>query len=271
MSLLDTRWGRVRRSLGPLTRRVPYGHVLSETVTYARLLAPGNAKPDRRFVVFAQGRSGSTLLTELLNSHPQVYCADEILTWKRRDPVRYASACSVGHRVDTYGFKVKIYQLKDAQGMEDPGAFLRRLHEQNWRIVHLQRRNVLRQALSSMVAEQRRIYHEPAGSNDSLPVRVDAVELLRRSDERTRFCVEEARALAALPHLRLTYETDLLRADDHARSAGAVFRFLGLSEVPVTTRTRKIGDKSLSQLLDNAEEVEVAVRGSAYAGLLDEP
>jgi fatty acid/phospholipid biosynthesis enzyme len=37
-----------------------------------------NPSPSTRFVIFAQGRTGSTLLTSTLDTHPQITCNDEI-------------------------------------------------------------------------------------------------------------------------------------------------------------------------------------------------
>lgn len=42
--------------------------------------------PPRKFVIFAQGRSGSTLLTSTLDSHPDIHCDDEILIVPRAFP-----------------------------------------------------------------------------------------------------------------------------------------------------------------------------------------
>lgn len=265
--MLDTPWERFRRRVRPVTRRIPYGHVVAEAATYTRLWAPSKLQPDQRFVIFAQGRSGSTLLADLLNSHPRIFCADEPLTWKRRDPVRYAAACSVGHRGDTYGFKVKIYQLTDAQHVE-PGTFLRSMAEAGWHIVHLQRRNVLRQALSSMVAEQRDRYHNVDGSWLE-PVQLDARALLARTRARVGYCEAEAEALRGVEHLSLGYEDDLLSPDMQQATASRVFGFLGLEDVEVTTILQKIGSRSLDRDVANADEVRDVLLVSEFAGLLE--
>ena len=270
MSMRDTKWLRLRRKLGPITRRVPYGHVVTEAATYARLAVPGLPRPARRFVIFAQGRSGSTLLADLLNSHPRIYCADEILTWKRSDPARYALACSVGHRGDTYGFKVKIYQLTEGQKLREPGTLLRQLHDDGWLLLHLQRRNVLRQALSSMVAAQRDVYHQQHGAVGLKPVPIDAGELLRQTADRVRFCNEEAAALTGLPYASFVYEDDLLHPEAHQATASRAFAYLGLEDVPVRTELRKIADRSLDDLVANAAEVRAAVEDSPYADLLQQ-
>ena len=251
-----------------MTRRVPYGHLVTESATYARLLLPGLKHPDRRFVIFAQGRSGSTLLADLLNSHPDVYCADEILTWKRRDPARYAMACSVGHKAGTYGFKVKIYQLTEAQHITSPNGWLRTMDAQGWSVLHLQRRNVLQQALSSMVAEQRRVYHEEGQASVPQPVLIDTEDLLLRTQRRVATQREEDEALQGVPHEAFVYEDDLLRSETHQAAADRAFAYLGLSSVPVTTELRKIADRPLEQVVANADEVRLAVASSPYAQLL---
>jgi len=52
---------------------------------------------------------------------------------------------------NTYGFKVKIYQLTDDQKI-DPHSFLTQLHNQEWKIIYLKRLNALRQSLSMLIA-----------------------------------------------------------------------------------------------------------------------
>ncbi len=268
MSVLDTRWQRARRRLGPVTRRLPYGHLVSAAGTYARLGLPLLPRPQQRFVIFAQGRSGSTLLTELLNSHPRIFCADEILTWHRRYPAVYAKACSVGHRADIYGFKVKLYQLTDAQRMDQPGDFLRRMHGEGWSVVHLHRRNVLRQALSAMIAERRDVYHLAVGASGPRPVRIDPDELLARTAQRVRFGDAERAALDGVPHLSLVYEDDLLRPERQQQTADRLFDWLRVETAPVAVRLRKIVGGPVSQVVDNHAEVVAAVAGTPYADLL---
>lgn len=268
-SVIDTRWQRVRRRLGPVTRQVPYGHVASAAATYAKTVLPGLSRPQRRFVIFAQGRSGSTLLTDLLNSHPQIYCADEILTWPRRWPQAFAAACSVGHRAEVYGFKVKLYQLTEAQQLTDPGAFLRGMHASGWQVIHLRRQNVLRQALSAMVAEQRDVFHLAVDAEGPAPVHIDVDNLLWRAQQRQEFGVAEEQALDGIPHLRLSYEDDLLEPAAQGETAGRVFSWLGLPPAAVSVRLRKIVPDELDRIVSNHREVLDAVIESPYAPLLE--
>lgn len=267
---LDSRWRRMRRRLRPITSRVPGGHVVTEAATYARLALPFVPRPARRFVIFAQGRSGSTLLVDLLNAHPRLVCDDEILTFRRRWPARYATACSVGHRAEVWGFKVKIYQLLDAQQMAEPGAFLRHLHEDGWSVVHLHRGNVVRQALSSMVAAARGgHYHQAAGASAPPPVVIDPAELVARAAERDRFVALEEEALRGVPHLRVVYEDDLLTPAQQQATADRVLTHLGLDPVPVRTKLAKIARHPLDGVA-NADEVRQALAGTRYGELLEQ-
>jgi len=270
MSVIDTRWVRLRRRLAPLTRHVPYGHLAAASVTYARRAVPMLPRPERRFVIFAQGRSGSTLLTDILNSHPRIYCADEILTWPHRYPLAWANACSIGHRGDTYGFKVKIYQLTQAQRMDDPGVFLRRLHDDGWQLIHLQRHNILRQALSAMVAAQRDMYHLAAGAQGPQAVKIDVDDLLWRTEERARFLAAEDSAMGGIPHLKLSYESDLLQPEAQQHTGARVFEWLGLEPAAITVRLRKIVPEDLNKVVVNYDEAERAIRASPFAELLDQ-
>ena len=81
-------------------------------------------RPSTRFVIFAQGRTGSSLLRSLLNAHPEVRTEGEILGRPVIDPVRFVERHATVSSPPVFGFKVKIYQLSDIQGV-DPRAFWR--------------------------------------------------------------------------------------------------------------------------------------------------
>ena len=54
------------------------------------------SRPPVRFVMFAQGRTGSTLLTSTLDTHPQIACRDEILGLPRAMPRRFVETAARG-------------------------------------------------------------------------------------------------------------------------------------------------------------------------------
>lgn len=235
-----------------------------------RLARAGGARG--RFVIYGQGRSGSSLLLDLVCSHPEIHRESEIFNRKVAgrllSPWRYMNARAVVSPKPVYACKLKIYQLTEDQGVEDPAAFLRRLHEEGWRIVYLVRENLFRKSLSLAVAEARGKFLDRRGQG---PVELDAVtvapdELLRIMRERERWGRAEAEALDGLPFLRVTYERDLSDPTRHQDTADRIFDYLGLSRVEVETTFRRTSRPRISDYIANHEEIFEALQRSEFAG-----
>ena len=172
----------------------------------------------------------------------------------------------------TYGFKLKLHHLA-TQRIADPTRFLGQLHAGGCRIVHLTRRDLLRQALSSAIARQRGAPHH-ANTDRPLrpgPFRIDAGWLLARMRELDTSLRDERATLVGLPHLRLCYEDDLLRAERHQMTLDRVFDWLGVERAPVTTRYLRTGTDRLAELVANLDEIHRALRTSEYAPLVADP
>ena len=76
----------------PIGRMIRAG-LRNELKTARHALRP---RPPVRFVIFAQGRTGSTLLTSTLDTHPQIACRDEILGLPRAMPRRFVETAARG-------------------------------------------------------------------------------------------------------------------------------------------------------------------------------
>ncbi len=100
------------------------------------------------------GRSGSNLLASLLRCHPDIDCEGEILSRRIIGYTPWPHVWVQGRRAlhhrPWYGFKLKIYHLTTDQGVRDPSGFLTTLVGEGWKIIHLRRRNLLRQSLSNL-------------------------------------------------------------------------------------------------------------------------
>jgi LPS sulfotransferase NodH len=224
-----------------------------------------------KFVLFAQGRTGSTLLGDLLRSHPEIYFADELLSSPVRSP-RFASARTRWrHARHAVGFHVKIYQLSDVQGITDAGGWLRGMHGHGWRVIALRRENLLRQVLSNMTAQVTNRYEDRSRENEFVRVRpyVDPDELLHWIGVRAAVGADEAAALDGVPHLPLTYEHDLQDSSTWQPTMERAFAYLDLPPVQVATNLRRQNDGELSTLIANYDEVRRAVEPTEYARYLD--
>jgi hypothetical protein len=246
--------------------------VARELWDYGRALRRPARGRSPNFVVFAAGRSGSSLLMDLLNSHPGVHCDDEILSHRVLSVDRFLAVRAVLAGRAAYGFKLKLHHLT-TQRIRNPGDFLGRLHAEGCCIVHLARRDLLRQALSSGIARQRLAPHQTGtrGNLRSGPFRIDPGWLLGRMRELDLSLRGERAALASLPHLGLCYEDDLLRAERHQATLDRVFDFLGVESAPVASRYVRTGADRLADLVANLDEIGRALRATEYAALVPGP
>jgi LPS sulfotransferase NodH len=230
--------------------------------------------------VFAQGRTGSTLLVQLLDSHPSVVCDGEIFSPNRFGRIRHldrhlrGSIGLASPRGKHYGFKVKPYQLT-FHGV-DVRTFLERRAAEGWNIVHLVRSNFVRHALSTTIAEQRGYAHADRGSEAAARelvsvYRLDAMQLVTDARGRCEMLRLETQALDGIRHHTVEYECDLLHTDAHQATADGVFRYLGLPPSPVSTRLARLSADDLTTRIANYDEVLAAVERSEFAGMLAAP
>ncbi|MBK7181066.1 MAG: Nodulation protein H [Chloroflexi bacterium] len=236
-----------------------------EVMTYLRLAWPMQARV--RFVIFAQGRTGTWLLHDLLNAHPQIVCDKEILQPRRLAPYAFVEGRS-RRLASVYGFHVQIRQLLEVHHL-DPVAFLRRMEALGWRILYLRRQNILRQSISSLIAGQRRLWYttNPAELAQHR-FTIDLDELMAWLDRRQSYLEQEATALHGLPHLSLVYEDDLLTADQRQVTMTRIFAFLDVDPILVTAKTQRLSSDCLADMVENYQELVDRVASSPYRGFL---
>lgn len=124
---------------------------------YTHLFIRKTNLPGTKFVLFAQGRTGSDLLNSLINSHPAIYCDEEILNHKVLFPMTFVKGKYALSPRNVYGFKLKIYHVTDSQNIDNPKHFMSDLYQRGWKMIYLYRRNILRQVISGFVAQKKQI------------------------------------------------------------------------------------------------------------------
>lgn len=228
-----------------------------------------SSAPHSRFVIFGQGRTGSSLLRSLLNSHPEVRCEGEILADPVPDPIAHVEDLADRSPQPVFGFKVKIYQLSDAQ-QTDPAAFLEELRDRSYRIIYLRRSNLLRHAISNEFAEARSSYHDRTdGPRPSLTV--DPEKLIGVMQRRQAHLDNEAAILAGFDYCAVEYESDLLDPVQHQPTANRVFAYLGLGPTPVETDLARSVSGSLSDRIANYDELAAALADTEFNEFLTDP
>lgn len=250
----------------------------SKNFKYANLINPGLKYPEKKFLIYTRGRTGSTLLTELLNCHPEIYCDVEIFNFlysknKIKYPELYINSCSkrasgLGKKV--YGFKVKIAQLRYEHKYENYDDILSSLHKNGWKFIHLKRVNFLRHKLSNIVSFQTNIYHLRNGEMDfNKKVTVDCSELLEGITYGEEVEKTEDENLKNIPHHTVVYEDELLDNNKFQETSNKIFDFLGLEKFPVRSDLKRISKEKLEDIIENYEEVENFFRNTEYEKYLN--
>lgn len=227
--------------------------------------------PENKFIIFGNGRSGSTLLVSLLNSSSKIYCDGEILNRNYIPfPGLYIKTRSSLFHQSVYGFKLLDYQLKDLQKIKKPESFILNLHKDGWKFIYLTRKNKLNYALSIVNAFHRKSFHHryKDGSVDKKKIRVDTEEVMywiRQGQENTLYFSD---ILNSIPHLKLTYEADLHDPKNHQETANQVFDYLKINTSKVDTNLVKIMPSNPVDRVDNYEELIFALDEYGYGQYL---
>ena len=241
--------------------------------TVRRMGSPGSG-PRVKFVLYGQGRSGSSVLLDLIGSHPDIYRESEIFNRKVAArliwPKRYLRARASLSPKPVYGCKMKIYQMTEDQRIEDPRRFMLDLHAEGWKVIHLMREDLFRKALSLVVAETRGQFLDRRQDSRTgvSSIRIEPARLAEAMRERRDADEAELAALEGISHVRVVYEGDLLEARKHQAVSDRVFAYLGLESAPVETQYVRTSRKNVSDYVSNYAEVHEYLSGTEFASCL---
>jgi LPS sulfotransferase NodH len=228
-----------------------------------------------RFVVVGMQRTGTTLLGEYLQSHPQIYMGRELFKvsgeGRNVDPDSYRySDVSVEAFLDDFftrrckgvracGFKVMADQLRQFPQIIDY------LGCNGVVCIYLERLNIVDTAVSRLLARQRNVYHtEEAVTFAPEPMAHDRLlgELQRIEHDRA-YLYDVLKAFAPL-----TVHYEVMTADK-TKALLPVLKRLGVErDVEMSSPLKKISSGTLAQRIGNADEILHVLSQSKYRPFL---
>jgi LPS sulfotransferase NodH len=230
-----------------------------------------------RFVILAAPRTGSNLLCTLLNSHPDITCHHELFNPRgvfyavdRRDGS--IDLGDVGERDrDPIGFLDRLWHsdakascigFKMTRGQSDD-VMQQLLRDTEVRKILLRRGNRLKTYVSQLIAEQTDLweaYTDADLCNDVSRPRIGLDGLRAHTASTDRFYADLLEATRGQPVVETMYE-DLFSTSEQER----LLRELGAStRASLRSGSVKQNDRDLRQLIDNFDELEIALRGSPH-------
>jgi len=195
-----------------------------------------------RFVIITAGRTGSSYLQSMLDSHGDISCKGELLkTTEDRDISADAidlyldnTAFNKGKKVQ--GFKMLYYQFNHYKNFNLDAKY-----------IHLLRRNLLRQYVSYLNAGKKKKWNstkEEDKTNKPVEVNIDKFEKYKKSYYENRKKVE--RFLTGKEVLTVYYEELCFEE---------IQRFLGVGVEPLKTNLIKLNSMSLEDSIVNIKEI----------------
>ena len=267
-----------------------------------------------RLIVLTSGRTGSSWLTQALNSHPQIVCFGSVFgastdfvsfdvdgydnfstqdqALRERDVQKFLQErifCDHGSDVRAVGFKL---QYKNVYGY--PSLLDHLTADRELRVVHLQRRNLLRSFISLQLAETTGQYHRqplrlgwrrlltglrhPERAIERLRTRLAtrsytppslrlAKEDCEQFIQRTRWSQGHYnKRFSAQEGMGILYEE---MVKDAQSAFGRVQEFLGVERRALSYSQQPLNVAPMRDLLANYDELREALRDTQYAWMFD--
>ncbi|HEX4410961.1 MAG TPA: hypothetical protein VH206_19500 [Xanthobacteraceae bacterium] len=216
------------------------------------------------FIVLGLMRSGTTLLGDLLARHSELAWLGERFVKESYWPTLYLNGVTRAYPERCVGLKVFTFQLcnrNSFEGFNRPDIrrgrrILRRLRAQNWKFVHVVRRDIFAQALSLTRATRSGEWHQT-----SMKIAGNAEFRLNSRDFKLNleFLIKcrsyEQDVLSALEILQLDYEADLFNPYNHQVTADKVFAHLGMRSVPVSSKMIRMAGDRLDGQIENYDDL----------------
>jgi len=250
---------------------------------------PGN------IVMFHLGRSGSTVLAELMVQHQRVFWGSELynrifLKWARNnngkevikelteDPVKYLQEDMKRAYHRYYGLEIKPFHLKLIG--YSPEAYLQVLEENNFEhFIILNRKNRMRKIISSVIAhsDQSR-YHIKSSEKSSVTkthIDVNRTEIDFDSKALIEYLKDYDKQMETINQLTKGKKVLHLSYEEHIQNNPIVAYekccdFLNLKPKQVKVSLSRTNPYPVREMIENIEEVERVLKDSPYMWMLEE-
>lgn len=233
----------------------------------------------QKFIIYGQSRSGSTLLVDLANSHPDITCEGELLQydWGYIPNKRLCSIVTLYPypffhfrrklaKTSVYGFKLFCFHLRKEQ------VAIRKLSESGWKIIYLKRNNFLYQAISNLIAFETKHWHtKPGQMTPRYRVSIPISKLEQALKNRERWNLAEEKSLRDIDFLQIDYEKELKDSCHHQQTAEKIFSYLDLDSAPAKSDFQKTDSRPYSEILLNYDEIIEYINDTQYSHMVLAP
>lgn len=229
-----------------------------------------------RFIVLTKQRTGSNLLINSLQAHPQMRVYGELLRGGIDEAVKDAVRASAADYFDTQVFNTRPSSIRAVgfkifyhhPAWDASGAVWRYLEGlDDLHVIHLRRENLLRSLVSKKIAQKTDVWKQ-SGQTGEAPdkrVAIPPAECLEYFETTQRHEAEGDARFAGKPLLPMSYESLTGRFDDEMRR---IQEFLHVDPMALPVKTARQNPEALDELLLNYDEIRQALAGTRWESYL---
>lgn len=243
-----------------------FAYQLQALMNRSQRNSPTMSQPSHRFVLFGTAFSGGRMVIDLLRRVaadrdrplPATWTIASLLAQRHFFPLRHIQYHGAICSDYLFGFKLSAVDLIATHHMSEPHRFMTLLHDRGYRVIYLQRRDLMRHAIAILKAQQPTSRHVDPQA---------LIATLKQLDEQR---IAESAIVAQVPHLTITYETDLIDPNVYTSTAQHLCQFLALKQRQQAHYPMKLVHQRISDLIANYDEVYATLQQSDYAYVLTE-
>ena len=238
-----------------------------------------------RVIIFGQGRSGSTLLENLICSSKYFKRHGELLSPYYRTMNRHGLRIHQGEPLfpchyihgllkktpqENFIFHLKVYHLTEERCRPvNPQQVLRTFNAYGWKIIFLRRRNRIKHVLSDWVRDHRGRSHKRDDEQERYHLHINCDVFAEMVKGRETFEAMERECLRSLDFHEVVYDDGLENTNQHQSTLDGIFQYLQLPPVPVSTRYRKVNTQTMDDLIINYDEFRKSMITHGWGTFLD--
>lgn len=224
-------------------------------------------RPYKKFVILGMPRTGSNLLKSLLNNHEKISAQGEHF-----DFLGEKSGVEVFNKVfpptskkDAVGFKLFYNHPIDSS---DTSIWNILLSDTTFKIIHLQRKNILRAFVSKHIADRSKQWIK-TGYEDVMidkSVRIPIENMINTFNLMERNIAMSNKMFRNHPLIEVFYK-DL--CTNRENTLLKIQNFLDIPQMPMESNLQKQNPEPLDKLIQNFHEVRQTLKGSKYESMLE--
>jgi LPS sulfotransferase NodH len=234
-------------------------------------------KPEIKFILISTQRSGTTFLSDLLNSHPDIYMTRELfktggdLLNVDSDNYRYFSdQLDVESFLDRFfdkhmlGHHAVGFTIMHNHLLQHP-KIIPYTHDNNVKCIYLERSNRLKIAVSRLKARSTGIYHSTTKTPNQ-PIRIDMEKLMSELEVIDNSIIQLRKLAHKCNALEVLYET---LQNNEEKSLEKIQQFLSISfRTNLNSPLQKTNNDDLQIAVENYDELSRRLQSTNYSNYL---